>query len=75
MSVPLPADKSVELPPPYNMLLPLPPPTGEPQDYVLTTMALRCWARSSCGGDMSTRSDKWVLIKDLTGPDGTAGPS
>jgi hypothetical protein len=26
-------------------------------------------------GDMSTRSDEWVLIKDLTGPDGSAEPS
>ncbi|HJY44774.1 MAG TPA: hypothetical protein VJ301_09125, partial [Propionibacteriaceae bacterium] len=40
-SVPLPADETVQLPPPYNLLLPLPPPTGEPQDYVITTMALR----------------------------------
>jgi hypothetical protein len=28
-------------PPPYNLLLPLPTPTGQPQDYVITTMALR----------------------------------
>jgi hypothetical protein len=40
-SVPLPADKTIQLPPPYNMLLPLPSPTGKPQDYVLPTMALR----------------------------------
>jgi hypothetical protein len=40
-SVPLPADTTVELPSPYNLLLPLPPPTGEPQDYVLPTAALR----------------------------------
>ena len=26
-------------------------------------------------GEMSTRSDEWVLIKDLTGPDGSAEPS
>ena len=41
LSVPLPADNTIGLPPPYNLLLPLPPPTGEPQDYVITTMALR----------------------------------
>ena len=41
LSVPLPADNTIELPPPYNLLLPLPPPTGAPQDYVITTMALR----------------------------------
>ncbi len=40
-SVPLPADRTDELPYPYNLLLPLPPPTGEPQDYVLPTVALR----------------------------------
>jgi hypothetical protein len=40
-SVPLPADKMAELPPPYNLLLPLPAATGKPQDYVVPTMALR----------------------------------
>jgi hypothetical protein len=40
-SVPLPADKTPQLPPPYNLLLPLPPATGKPQDLVLKTMALR----------------------------------
>jgi hypothetical protein len=40
-SVPLPADKTVQLPPPYNMLLPLPPPTGKPQEYLVSTMGLR----------------------------------
>jgi Acetoacetate decarboxylase (ADC) len=40
-SVPLSADKTAQLPPPYNALLPQPPPTGKPQDYVLPTMALR----------------------------------
>ncbi|MGH8065486.1 MAG: acetoacetate decarboxylase family protein [Candidatus Entotheonellia bacterium] len=40
-SVPLAADKTVELPSPYNLLLPLPPATGKPQDFVLKTMALR----------------------------------
>jgi hypothetical protein len=41
LSVPLPADNTIELSPPYNLLLPLPPPTGQPQDDVITTMALR----------------------------------
>jgi hypothetical protein len=40
-SVPLPADTTAQLPPPYNLLLPLPPPTGEPQDYIVPTAALR----------------------------------
>jgi acetoacetate decarboxylase len=33
-STPLPADKPVSLPYPYNMTLPLPPPTGKPQASV-----------------------------------------
>ena len=33
-STPLPADKAVSLPYPYNMTLPLPPPTGKPQESV-----------------------------------------
>jgi hypothetical protein len=33
-STPLPADKPVSLPYPYNMTLPLPPPTGSPQESV-----------------------------------------
>ena len=41
LSVPLAADTAVQLPPPYDLLLPQPAPTGEPQDYVLKTMALR----------------------------------
>jgi Acetoacetate decarboxylase (ADC) len=40
-SVPLPADHTPQLPPPYDALLPLPPPTGKPQDYVIPTAALR----------------------------------
>jgi hypothetical protein len=39
--VPLSGDKSPELPFPYNQILPMPPPTGQPQDYVLPTMGLR----------------------------------
>lgn len=41
LSVPLPADTTDQLPPPYNLLLPLPAATGKPQDYVLPTIALR----------------------------------
>jgi hypothetical protein len=40
-SVPLAADKTDQLPSPYNLLLPLPPATGKPQDYVVPTAALR----------------------------------
>jgi hypothetical protein len=40
-SVPLPADKTIQLSPPYDQLLPLPRPSGQPQEYVLRTMALR----------------------------------
>jgi hypothetical protein len=41
LSVPLPADETPQLPSPYDLLLPLPPPTGKPQDFILRTMALR----------------------------------
>jgi hypothetical protein len=40
-TVPLPAENIEQLPAPYNMLLPLPPATGEPQAYVLPTIGLR----------------------------------
>ncbi len=40
-SVPLPAHKAVQLPFPYNLLLPMPAATGKPQDYVLSTIGLR----------------------------------
>jgi Acetoacetate decarboxylase (ADC) len=39
-SVPLPADKTPQMPFPYNLLLPLPPATGKPQNLVLPTMGL-----------------------------------
>lgn len=40
-SVPLPADTTVQLPSPYDQLLPLPPASGEPQEYILPSMGLR----------------------------------
>lgn len=40
-TVPLPADKAVQLPFPYNLLIPTPPATGKPQDFILPTMGLR----------------------------------
>jgi len=41
-STPLPADKPVSLPYPYNMTMPLPPPTGKPQETVpLPTSSLK----------------------------------
>lgn len=41
-STPLPADKPVALPYPYNMTLPLPPPTGKPQEsFPFPVMTLR----------------------------------
>ena len=39
--VPMAGDKSPELPFPYNLVLPMPAPTGTPQSYVLQTMGLR----------------------------------
>jgi hypothetical protein len=50
-SVPLPAETTVELPPPYDQLLPLPPATGQPQDFVLRTMALRRFPGIGAGPD------------------------
>ncbi|MFF3024424.1 acetoacetate decarboxylase family protein [Gottfriedia sp. NPDC057948] len=41
VSVPLPANESIELPPPYNMNWPLPPANGTPQPIVLPIMTLR----------------------------------
>jgi len=40
-SVPLPARKIRQMPFPFNMLLPMPEATGEPQPYVLPTIGLR----------------------------------
>ena len=40
-SLPLSGDKSPQLPFPYNLILPMPKPTGQPQPYVLPTMGLR----------------------------------
>lgn len=34
LSTPLPADKPVVLPFPFNMTLPLPPPSGKPQEFI-----------------------------------------
>ena len=39
VSTPLPADKKVDLPYPYNMTFPLPPPTGQPQDFIPLPLA------------------------------------
>jgi acetoacetate decarboxylase len=61
-SVPLPADKTDELPAPYNMLLPLPPPTGEPQDFVLATMALRRFPGIGPGPDGATGAEVLQLV-------------
>lgn len=40
-TVPLPADGINQLPAPYNMLLPMPAATGEPQPYILPTIGMR----------------------------------
>jgi hypothetical protein len=61
-SVPLPADDTVQLPPPYNLLLPLPTPTGEPQDYVITTMALRRFPGIGPGPDGAAGAEVLQLV-------------
>jgi hypothetical protein len=40
-TVPLPSEGISQLPQPYNMLLPMPAATGEPQPYILPTIGLR----------------------------------
>jgi hypothetical protein len=50
-SVPLPADKAVQLPFPYSLLLPTPAATGKPQDYILSTIGLRRFAGIGPGPD------------------------
>ncbi len=61
-SVPLAADKTIQLPAPYNMLLPLPPATGEPQDYVLPTMALRRFPGIGPGPNGAAGADVLQLV-------------
>jgi len=61
-SVPLPATETIDLPSPYNLLLPLPPPTGKPQDYVIPTMALRRVPGVGTGPDGATGAAVLQLI-------------
>ena len=61
-SVPLPAESAPELPPPYDQLLPLPPPTGEPQDLVLPTMALRRVPGIGSGPDGAAGAEVLQLV-------------
>jgi hypothetical protein len=62
LSVPLAADTSAQLPSPYDLLLPQPPPTGEPQDYVLTTMALRRFPGIGAGPNGVAGADVLQLV-------------
>src|SRR6478752_6456115 len=61
-SVPLPAHDTVELPPPYNLLLPLPDPIGEPQDYIISTMALRRFPGIGPGPDGASGAEVLQLV-------------
>jgi hypothetical protein len=61
-SVPLPPDRTVDLPSPYNLLLPLPPATGEPQDYIIRTMALRRVPGIGPGPDGATGAEVLQLV-------------
>ncbi len=58
-SVPLPAENINQLPFPYNMLLPLPAATGEPQNFILPTMGLRYLPGV---GSKATEADTLQLI-------------
>jgi hypothetical protein len=40
-SLPLPADKPAKVGHPYNLTLPMPPPTGKPQSYLLPFLSMR----------------------------------
>jgi hypothetical protein len=62
LSVPLAADTSAQLPSPYDLLLPQPPPTGEPQDYVLTTMGLRRFPGIGAGPNGVAGADVVQLV-------------
>jgi hypothetical protein len=62
LSVPLAADTSAQLPSPYDLLLPQPPPTGEPQDYVLTTMGLRRFPGIGAGPNGVAGADVIQLV-------------
>jgi Acetoacetate decarboxylase (ADC) len=64
-SIPLAADKSPQLPFPYNLILPMPAPTGAPQDYVLTTMGLRRIAGVGAGAG---GADDSVIAQLITSP-------
>jgi acetoacetate decarboxylase len=61
-SVPLAADGAADLPSPYDLLLPLPPPTGKPQDYVIRTMALRRVPGVGPGPDGATGAEVLQLV-------------
>ena len=61
-SVPLPADATPQLPPPYNALLPLPAPTGKPQDYVIPTAALRRVPGIGSGPDGAAGTEVLQLV-------------
>jgi len=61
-SVPLPADATPQLPPPYNALLPLPAPTGKPQDYVIPTAALRRVPGIGSGPDGAAGAEVLQLV-------------
>jgi len=61
-SVPLPATETPALPSPYNLLLPLPAPTGEPQEYVIPTAALRRVPGIGPGPDGAAGADVLQLV-------------
>jgi hypothetical protein len=64
-AIPLSENKSPELPFPYNQILPMPSPTGEPQSYVLPTMGLR---RIQGVGPGANGSDDAVIAQLVTTP-------
>jgi hypothetical protein len=63
--VPISGEKSPELPFPYNQILPMPPSTGVPQNYVLPTMGLR---RVQGVGPGANGSNNAVMAQLVTTP-------
>jgi 3-phenylpropionate/cinnamic acid dioxygenase small subunit len=77
VSTPLPADKPVVLPYPYNMTFPLPAPTGKPQENIpLATMS--CKLVPGVGSDTPPPelaqliSSPWQVNGDIYGGSGTS---
>jgi acetoacetate decarboxylase len=75
LSIPLPADRTPEFPSPYNVALPLPEPTGQPQALPFSTMTMRLipnpsednpWALTQLNGTVWTLETGTLWAGDAT---------